>query len=320
MSSKKILANDGIDATGKALLEKAGFEVITEKVAQDKLAAAINQENYIALTVRSATKVRKDVIDACPDLKVIGRGGVGMDNIDVDYAKSKGIHVINTPAASSNSVAELVMGHLFGLVRFLHDANRKMPAEGSSKFDALKKSYAGGIELRDKTIGIIGFGRIGQAVARVALGCGMKVVAHDPFLPEAEINVDIYQRSPIKVKISSISLDELYAQSDFITIHVPGGKLITATEIGKMKKGCILLNASRGGVIVEKDLIAALNSGQLAGAGLDVFENEPTPSQELLSHPKISLTPHIGAATLEAQERIGVELAEKIIAALKSPE
>ncbi|MCC7301981.1 MAG: D-2-hydroxyacid dehydrogenase [Bacteroidia bacterium] len=317
MSAKKILANDGIDATGKALLEKAGFEVITEKVAQEKLADTLNKEDYVALTVRSATKVRKDIIDACPGLKVIGRGGVGMDNIDVEYARGKGIEVINTPAASSNSVAELVMGHLLGLVRFLHDANRKMTSEGSVKFDALKKSYAGGIEIRDKTIGIIGLGRIGQAVARLALGCGMKVVAHDPFVPEAEINVDIYQRSPIKVKITGISLEELYAQSDFITVHVPGGKLITAKEISKMKKGAILLNASRGGVIDEKDLLAALDSGHLAGAGLDVFENEPTPNSTLLAHPKISLTPHIGAATLEAQERIGVELAEKIIAALK---
>ena len=320
MSSKKILANDGIDATGKALLEKAGFEVITEKVAQDKLIETINTQDYIAITVRSATKVRKDVIDACPGLKVIGRGGVGMDNIDVDYARSKGIDVINTPAASSNSVAELVIGHLFSLVRFLNDSNRQMPINGTAQFESLKKKYGKGIEVRDKTIGIVGFGRIGQSVARLALGCGMKIVAHDPFLAEAEIEVDVYQKSPIKVKIGTIPLEELLATSDFVTIHVPGGKLITAKEIALMKNGAIIINASRGGVIDEKDLIAALNSGKLAGAALDVFENEPTPSSEILSHPKISLTPHIGAATEEAQERIGIELAEKIISSLKKPE
>ncbi len=317
--SKKILANDGIDATGKTILEKAGFVVVTEKVAQDKLVAAINEQGYEALTVRSATKVRKELIDACPGLKVIARGGVGMDNIDVEYAKSKGIEVINTPAASSNSVAELVMGHLFGLVRFLPDSNRMMPTSGNTQFDILKKKYSKGIELRDKTLGIIGFGRIGQSVARLALGCGMKVIAHDPYIPEVEINIDIYQRSPIKVKIQTISIEEIYAGSDFITIHVPGGKLISEREIAGMKNGVILINAARGGVIDEQALLNALNSGKVSHAALDVFENEPTPSKEILSHPNTSLTPHIGAATAEAQERIGVELAEKIITVLKVP-
>lgn len=316
--SAKILANDGIDATGKALLEKAGFTVVTEKVAQENLAAAINSEGYIALTVRSATKVRKDVIDACPNLKVIGRGGVGMDNIDVDYARSKGISVINTPAASSHSVAELVFAHLFGAVRFLYDSNRQMPAKGNTEFEALKKKYAKGIELKGKTLGIIGFGRIGQSLAKIGLGMGMKIAAHDPFLEEAQIEIDIHGHSPIRIKIETVSLEKVFESSDFISVHVPGGKLIGSAEIATMKDGVILLNAARGGVIDEKELIAALDSGKVAHACLDVFDNEPKPASEILSHPKISLTPHIGAATEEAQERIGIELAEKIIETLNS--
>jgi len=313
---KKILANDGIDDGGKLLLEKAGFSVITEKVAQENLAKALNENKFEGLTVRSATKVRKEVIDACPNLKVIGRGGVGMDNIDVEYARSKGIAVVNTPAASSLSVAELVFAHLFTLVRFLHDSNRLMPVKGNTEFDALKKKFAGGTELSGKTIGVIGIGRIGQSVARIALGMGMKVVTHDPFVKETKIDFEL-AGNKISVPIKTVSLDEVFSKSDFITVHVPGGKLITKNEIARMKNGVILVNASRGGVIEENDLLEALNSGKVAGAGLDVFENEPKPKQELLHHTKISLTPHIGAATGEAQERIGIELAEKIIESLK---
>jgi D-3-phosphoglycerate dehydrogenase / 2-oxoglutarate reductase len=271
----------------------------------------------VALTVRSATKVRKDVIDACPGLKVIGRGGVGMDNIDVDYARSKGINVINTPAASSNSVAELVFAHLFNAVRFLYDSNRQMPLNGSEKFEDLKKKYAKGVELRGKTIGIIGFGRIGQYTAKMALGLGMKVLAFDPFVKEAGMVLDVAGVSPIQVKIVTVAMDNLLKQSDFISVHVPGGKLIGKEEIEIMKNGVILINAARGGVIDENDLIEGLNSGKISHACLDVFVNEPKPSTAILTHPKISLTPHIGAATNEAQERIGVELAEKIIDALK---
>ena len=314
--SKLILANDGIDAIGKSLLEKAGFTVVTEKVAQENLAIEINVKGYIALTVRSATKVRKELIDACPNLKVIGRGGVGMDNIDVDYARSKGLQVINTPAASSNSVAELVFAHLFSAVRFVYDSNRYMPSLGNTKFDDLKKNYSKGIELRDKTIGIIGFGRIGQYVAKIALGCGMKVLAYDPFVKEAKLNLEIHGTSGVSVDIKTVPLEDLISKSDMISMHVPGGKMITANEINHMKDGVILINASRGGVIDEADLLVGLNSGKVAHACLDVFENEPTPNVELLKHPKISLTPHIGAATNEAQERIGVELASKLIEAL----
>jgi D-3-phosphoglycerate dehydrogenase len=316
--SKRILANDGIDAKGKEILEKAGYTVDTDKVPQEKLAEAINSHKYIALTVRSATKVRRDLIDACPGLKVIGRGGVGMDNIDVDYARGKGIHVINTPAASSHSVAELIFAHFFGMVRFLHQSNREMPSKGGTEFEALKKKYAKGIELKGKTLGIIGFGRIGQEVAKIGLGIGMKVIAHDPFLTEALIELDIHGHSPIKLKIETLSMDKILEEADFITLHVPGGKVISNDQFAIMKNGVFLANASRGGVIDENDLIEALNSGKVAGAALDVFVNEPQPMKDLLSHEKISLTPHIGAATEEAQERIGIELAEKIISALNA--
>jgi D-3-phosphoglycerate dehydrogenase len=313
---KTILANDGIDNTGKSILEKAGFTVITDKVSQEDLVKAINEKGYTALTVRSATKVRKDLIDACPNLKVIARGGVGMDNIDVEYAKSKGINVINTPAASSNSVAELVFAHLFNAVRFLYDSNRQMPVNGDTKFEELKKKYAKGIELRGKTMGIVGFGRIGQSVGKIALGMGMKVLAFDPFVKDAPIELEIEGHTNVKVHVNTVELEKVLQHADFITFHVPGGKLITATEIATMKDGVILINSARGGVIDEKDLVAGLNGGKISHACLDVFENEPKPSAELLKHPKISLTPHIGAATNEAQERIGVELAEKLITAL----
>jgi len=315
---KNILANDGIDAIGQQMLEKAGHTVITAKVAQENLITYINEQNIAVLTVRSATKVRKDLIDACPHLQIIGRGGVGMDNIDVEYARSKDIKVINTPAASSNSVAELVFAHLFNAVRFLYDSNRQMPLSGADKFDELKKKYAKGTELRDKTIGIIGFGRIGQSVAKMALGLGMKVMAYDPFVKEAYIQIDMNGvNNLIEMAIHTSSFEDVLSTSDFITVHVPGGELIAAAEILQTKNGVILINTARGGVINETDLIHALNSGKISHACLDVFENEPKPSSAILSHPKISLTPHIGAATNEAQERIGVELANKLIEALR---
>lgn len=309
----KVLANDGMDAIGIEMLQKAGFMVITDKVAQENLINEINQQNYEVLTVRSATKVRKDLIDACPNLKIIGRGGVGMDNIDVEYARSKGIKVINTPAASSNSVAELVIGSMFTMARMLYDSNKQMHANGTTQFDTLKKKYAKGTEVCGKTIGIIGVGRIGQAVARMAAGLNMRIVAHDPFIKNITVDVSVAGTQTVKVNIDTVSLDEVLIQADFITLHVPGGNVIGKNEFEKMKKGASIINLSRGGVIDELALVEALNEGKVAHAALDVFENEPTPRVELLSHPKISLTPHIGAATEEAQERIGVELANLII-------
>ena len=315
----KILANDGIAKSGIDALETAGFEVITDTVAQERLVKYINDNNITGLLVRSATKVRKDIIDSCSSLKLIGRGGVGMDNIDVDYAREKGLHVINTPGASSASVAELVFAHLFGMVRFLFDSNRNMPLDGDTRFKELKKNYGAGIELRGKKIGIIGFGRIGREVAKIALGQGMEVLAHDPYCESATIDLDFYDGQKLSFNINTIAIEDVYKNADFITVHVPfqGKPLISKKEINMMKDNVGLINAARGGVIDESDLLDALESGKVRFAGLDVFVNEPTPNMRVLMTHQISMTPHIGAATLEAQDRIGTELAEQIESLLK---
>ena len=314
----KVLANDGLAQSGVTALEAAGFEVLLTSVAQEQLESFINQENIDVLLVRSATTVRQELIDACPSIKIIGRGGVGMDNIDVQYARDKGVHVINTPAASSHSVAELVFAHLTGMARFLHDANRNMPLEGESNFKGLKKAYAKGVELKGKTLGVLGFGRIGQATAAVALRLGMKVVAFDPFMESATLSLDFFDGQSIALKIDTISKEEVLKQADFLTLHVPAqdGYVIGASELEIMKDGAFIANAARGGVINEVALLAALDKGKLAGAALDVFETEPKPAVQVLMHSKVSLTPHIGAATGEAQDRIGGELATQIITLL----
>ncbi len=315
----KILANDGVSKSGIDALEKEGFEVLTTTVAQEQLVNFINENEITGLLVRSATKVRTDIIDNCPSLKLIGRGGVGMDNIDVDYAKEKGLHVINTPAASSESVAELVFAHLFGGVRFLYDSNRNMPLDGDTKFKELKKSYSKGMELRGKTLGVIGFGRIGQATAKIALGVGMKVIYSDPYMENASIAVPFYDGQSVSFDFKSISKETLLKESDFVTVHVPAQKeyIIGKAEIALMKDGSAIVNAARGGVIDEVALIDALEKKKLSFAGLDVFESEPNPEIKVLMNPNISLTPHIGAATGEAQDRIGMELATQITALLK---
>ncbi len=311
----KVLANDGISPAGVEALEKAGHEVILTKVAQEQLENYINTKQVDVLLVRSATKVRKDLIDAT-DLKIIGRGGVGMDNIDVDYAKSKGIHVINTPAASSDSVAELVIGHVLAGFRFLHQSNRDMPLNGDTNFKELKKAYAAGIELKGKTMGIVGIGRIGQAVAKRAIGLGMNVIVHDKFAENVSVNLDFFDGQQLEFKLKSVSFDELLENADVITFHVPSqdNYILGATEIEKMKEGAAVVNTARGGVLDEKAVLSALEKKKLRFAALDVFEKEPTPEIKLLMQRELSLSPHIGGATLEAQSRIGTELAQQIIA------
>ena len=311
---KNVLANDGISNSGKIALEKNGFNVSTTTVAQDQLINYINKEKISVILVRSATTVRKDLIDKCPDLKIIGRGGVGMDNIDVEYARIKGIDVINTPAASSASVAELVFAHLYSGVRFLHESNRTMPLEGDNNFKGLKKSYANGIELRGKTIGIIGFGRIGRETAKIALGVGMNVLVYDKSKEDIDLTLSFSGNKTLNFEIKISKLNDVLKNSDFISLHVPAQKsfVIDKKEFDLMRDGAGLINAARGGVLNEVELVSALDSGKLSFAGLDTFENEPKPAVQLLMHPKISLTPHIGAATNEAQDRIGLELAEQI--------
>ena len=316
--SKRVHANDGLSSNGKKALEAAGFTVTTESVPQDQLTAYINKEGVDVLLVRSATKVRKDLIDACTGLRMVGRGGVGMDNIDKAYAEGKGITVFNTPASSSISVAELVMAHLFSLMRGLHEANRHMPLRGATDFKELKKTYEKGTEVRGKTLGIIGFGRIGQWTARYAIGAGMNVVVNDNRNGAHQLAIPLGGGHTVAaVSIEHVPLDELLMRSDAISLHVPaqsdGKPVLGAAELARMKDGAVLVNTARGGSVDEDALLAALKSGKLRAAALDVFVNEPTPRTDILAQPNISLTPHIGAATSEAQGRIGDEIAGIVI-------
>ena len=311
----KILANDGISQSGITILEKNGFEVITTTVAQNQLENFINENSIDAILVRSSTQVRQELIEACPSIKLIGRGGVGMDNIDVEYAINNGLHVINTPNASSSSVAELVFAHLFGMVRFLHQLNREMPLEGDTRFKDLKRDFGNGTELRGKTLGIVGVGRIGKEVAKIALGIGMKVIATDAFVGNTTINVPFYNGQSIDIEIETEPISEVLKHADFITLHIPSqdNYVIGTDQFNSMKDGVGIINAARGGLIDEIALVNAIETGKVKYAGLDVFEKEPTPEIQILMNPDISLTPHVGAATVEAQNRIGEELAEQIV-------
>jgi D-3-phosphoglycerate dehydrogenase len=302
----RILITDGIEKTGADILLREGFELTQKTLKPDELVEAIG--DYDAIIVRSATKVTKEVIDAGTRLKVIARGGVGLDNIDVAHAKAKGITVLNTPKASSISVAELTIAHLMSLGRFLPMSNISMRRK-----EWPKKEFSGGIEVTGKTLGIIGLGNIGREVARRALGLMMTVVAHDPWVTTTDLNVRL------------ISKDELLRVSDYITLHVPfekaRGPVIAKADFDKMKNGVILINCARGGVVVEKDLLEALNSRRVLYAGMDVFEHEPpTPEEfDLINHPRVSVSPHIGASTREAQDRVGVEIAMKVVETLNAP-
>lgn len=314
-----ILANDGLSQAGISALKNSGFDVLTVNVAQEQLTNFLNEQKVDALLVRSATKVDRNILDNCPNLKLIGRGGVGLDNIDVAYAKSKGVPVINTPEASSISVAELVFAHLYGAVRYVYDANRNMPLEGDSKFKSLKKSYAKGMELKGKTLGIIGFGRIGQETAKIGIGVGMRIIYHDPQVAEIDLNLSFFNGDNLIFHLNSVSKETVLKEADFISLHIPGQTeyLLGKEEFDQMKNGVGIINTARGGVLDEVALVEALDSGKVSFAGLDVFESEPNPEIRILMHPKISLTPHIGAATIEAQNRIGLELAAQVISLLK---
>jgi len=319
--SMKILANDGIDLAGKALLEKAGYEVVTEKVPQEMLVSKIGE--YDGILVRSATTVTREIIEASSRLKVIGRAGVGTDNIDKVAAAEKGIPVLNTPAASSVSVAELVFAHLFSGVRFLHKSNRLMPTDGLSKFNALKKEFAKATELKGKTLGIIGFGGIGKETAKIAIGLGMNILVHDDFAKDLTLTLAYAPQlslPSVTLTVKSVSMETLLKQSDFVTLHVPklAAPVIGSEQIAMMKEGAGIVNCARGGIIDEKALAEALRSGKLAFAGLDVFEIEPPVDPTLLQLENVSLTPHCGGSTQEAQERIAIELSEKVIAHLSS--
>ena len=317
----KILANDGIHPSGEDLLEKAGFEVDTKNISKDELPNQLN--SYDVLLVRSATKVRADLIDKAPNLKMIGRGGVGMDNIDVEYAKSKNIEVFNTPKASSQSVAELVIAHLLCIARSLYISNAQMPSKGDVEFKSLKKVVGkNGFELQGKTMGIFGSGRIGKATAQKAIALGMNVVFYNRKKTSGVLDISFNNNlniDSLKYEFSSVSLDEFFKKADVISLHVPAVEkpLIGQDEISKMKDGVILINCARGGVVDESALASALDNGKVAYAGIDVFDKEPPVDMTILKKKNVSLSPHIGGSTKEAQERIGIELAEKIISFFK---
>ncbi|MAQ69528.1 MAG: 3-phosphoglycerate dehydrogenase [Flavobacteriales bacterium] len=311
---KTILINDGISDLGKQRLIKYNFKIIDKHIHQNELITFINENSISAILVRSATEIRKNIIDACQSIKLIGRGGVGMDNIDVEYAKKKGIHVINTPGASSLSVAELVFAHFFSMARQIYHSNRTMPLEGDLHFKKLKKDYSKGVELKGKNLGIIGFGKIGQEVAKIGLGLGMRVFFYDTYIKKHKITLEFYNEKTVDFELKQTDFNELLRKSDMITIHVPKQHkpLITAKELKLMKKTALIVNTARGGIIDEKELLNTLNNRNIKSAGLDVYEDEPTPKMSVLMNEYISLSPHIGAATTEAQERIGISLAEQI--------
>ncbi|MEE3998996.1 NAD(P)-dependent oxidoreductase [Tenacibaculum sp. FZY0031] len=311
----KILVNDGISTSGKQALENKGFEVLITKVAQEQLENYINDHAIDAIVVGNTTQVQQELIDACPSIKLIAYLGTEMDNIDVDYAINNGVHVVNSEEASATSISELVFAHLFGMVRFLHQSNREMPLEGDMRFNALKKQYSQGTELRGKTLGIIGFDSVGQEVAKTALALGMEVITTDAEIDNATITIPFFDGQSVDFFIETETIDNVLSKSDFITLHLPAQEeyIIDASLFDKMKTGVGIINTSHGSVLNEVALIKAIESGKVKYAGLDVFENQPRPEIQLLMNPEISMTPHIGASTIETQERAGIELANKII-------
>lgn len=310
-----VLANDGISEKGIQLLKEADITVLDARVSAEHLSNFINENNVDVLLVRSATQVRKNLIDECPNLKIIGRGGVGMDNIDVDYAIDKGIYIINSPKASRKSVAELVFAHFFSLARFLHESNRLMPLEGETKFNTLKKSFNNATELSGKTLGVIGMGNIGLEVIKIGISLGMTIVAYNRTPKTENVKISFFDGQSLHFEIKSVNLDEVLKKSDFISINISNAEkyFIDNEQIAMMKEGVFIANTARGGVLNEVALIDAIERGKVAGAALDVFENEPNPEIEILMNPALSLSPHIGGNTLEAQNRIAEELAEQII-------
>ncbi|WP_292008926.1 D-2-hydroxyacid dehydrogenase [Chryseobacterium sp.] len=312
----KVLANDGISKAGEQALKNAGIEILDNRVAQEHIINFINENDVNVLLVRSATKVRKDIIDACPSLKIIGRGGVGMDNIDVEYAIDKGMYVINTPNASSKSVAEMVFAHFFSLARFLHESNRLMPLEGDTQFNILKKSFGNAYELSGKNLGVIGFGGIGKEVIKIGIALGMKVKVLTRKPKTETLTLHFFDGQSVNFEITSTNdTDAFLKDTDFISINTPKTTeyIIDTEQFEKMKDGVYIVNTARGGVINEVALLNFIESGKVAGAALDVFESEPNPELPLLMNPSLSLSPHLGGNTIDAQEKIGVELAEQII-------
>jgi D-3-phosphoglycerate dehydrogenase / 2-oxoglutarate reductase len=308
--SWKILITDGFESAGIEALKKNGFLVEEIKLNPDDLRTKL--PSFQGIIVRSATKVRADLIDHCPDLKFIARAGVGLDNIDVIHAQQKNIAILNTPASSSRSVAELAMSHMLCISRGLQISNRALKDKES--FQTYKKQLSGSRELKNRTLLLIGLGRIGRELAKIALGFEMHVIAHDPFIKSAFLEMDIHKHR-FQLEIPLVSFEDGLKKADYISIHSPydGNTILDAEAFSKMKKGMHIINTSRGENMDEDALLEAIESGIVSAAGLDVFMGEPDINPKLLLHPKISITPHIGASTYDAQLRIAEELVEKII-------
>jgi len=306
----KILIADGLEESGIQALKRNGFEVDNLKLSEEELKRAL--PDYDGIIVRSATKVRSGLIEGCQRLKFIARAGVGLDNIDVEYAKNKGIKVINTPASSSRSVAEIAMGHMMCLTRGLHVSNRGW--EGAQAFSNLKKLLSSSNELKGKTLLLVGLGRIGRELAKMALGLEMKVIATDPFVQYLNIDIHIQGQS-ITVDIPLYTLEEALPLADYISLHAPytGQAILGPKNLPLLKKTAFVINTSRGENIDEQAVLEALKNNQLAGVGLDVYQNEPNVSSDWLNHPMVSVSPHIGASTLEAQFRIAEEMVHQIM-------
>ncbi|AEW85143.1 D-3-phosphoglycerate dehydrogenase [Flavobacterium columnare ATCC 49512] len=311
----KILANDGLSNQALLLLDNNRFEVLTTKVAQEQLSNYLNKNQIEILIVGNATKINQSIINTCPNLKIIGKLGLEMDNIIIDTNHPNTIKLLNTPNASVNAVAELAIGHLISGARYLHDSNRNMPLEGDTHFNQLKKVYSTGLELKGKTLGIIGFGKIGKAVAQKALALGMKVIATANERKQTSVEIEFYTGQKTTIPLDLMPLDDLLPLADFISLHIPPQEkyLLTATEFKRMKQGVGIINCSKGELINEVDLIEYLENKKISFAGLDVFQGEPNPAVQLLMHPDISLTPHIGGSTTETFENMSIEMAHKII-------
>ena len=310
----KILANDGISQSGITVLESEGFEVITTKVAQNQLENYINQNNIDALLVSNNTQVRQELIEDCPSLKLIGKAGINLDNIDADFARESGLYVINTPEAIAGAVAELIFAHIFGMARFLHQSNREMPLGGETRFNSLRKQFENGIELKGKTLGIIGTDETANEVAKIALGVGMRVIFTGDYSEERNITLTFFNGQSVSLTVESEPFKEVLKKSDFISIHAPlqNGYVISTKEFEQMKQGIGIINASNGGLIDEVALVNAIEGGTVKYAALDVYENQPTPEVQLLMNPEISLTPNIGSLTIESKKRVDEELAKQI--------
>jgi len=313
----KVLALENLSEKAVATLEASNFEVKQVKVAQAQLENYIDDNSIDAVIIGKSNEIQQEIIDNCTSLKLIASYNTETDNIDVQYAEDSGLQVISPSEGSANAIAELVFAHLFGMARFLHQSNREMPLEGDMNFSLLSKNFSLGIELRGKTLGIIGFDTLGKEVAKLALGLGMKVIATHNQSNDNLVNISFYNGQSVSIEVETDNFEEIVKQSDFITIHIEDDVQVLGKDaFDNVKPGVGIINISHAGAVDEIALIEAIKNKKVAFAGLDFYENQPTPEIQLLMNPELSLTPNIATKTIEAKERVSIELAEKIIKAL----